>query len=193
MEDEDIKPPPGYQPALHFRYPKIALQIAAVILVVALTPILLIFTAMLQGNKGTLSFILNLNDLLLVVVTIIVTVIIHEAVHGLVYQLLGYKVTYGASLQLLAAYAGAFKQWQKRDHNIAVAAAPLLLLSLLLLPLLALDSRMLVLVGFTALLFNIGGAVGDIYLIWRLARLPRETLVYDLDPTSMLLFLPAND
>jgi hypothetical protein len=183
-------PPTGYQPAERFRYPKLALQIAAIAMLLFATPLLLLLTGFLQGWSGGIAFVAGIGDFALVVLTVAITVVVHECIHGLVYQLFGYRVTYGASWQLMAAYAGAFGQWQQRNHNIAVALAPLLALNLLLLPLLASPSHTLMLVGFTAILFNTGGAVGDIYLTWRLLRLPRATLLYDVNPQTMLLFLP---
>jgi hypothetical protein len=188
-------PLPGYQPATRFEYPRNALQLVAVGLIIGVTPLLLLITWLLQGRPASLPLAVSngLWDLSLVLATIIVTVIIHEGIHGLVYQLFGYKVSYGASLHLFAAYAGAFGQWQRRDHNIVVALAPLILLTLLLIPLLSLAQPVLVLIAFTALLFNIGGAVGDMYLAWYLWRLPRTTLLYDIDAATMLIFLPAHD
>jgi Putative zincin peptidase len=186
-------PPTGYRPATHFRYPKLVLQVAAVVVLLITTPLLLMLTGFLQGGAGGIAFVANPRDLGLAVLTVCITVVVHELIHGLAYQLFGYHVTYGASLQLMAAYAGAFGQWQRRDHNIVVALAPLLVLTALLLPLLASSSPTLVLVGFTALLFNTGGAVGDLYLAGRLLRLPRAALLYDVDPQTMLIFLPAEN
>ncbi|MFL5800809.1 MAG: DUF3267 domain-containing protein [Roseiflexaceae bacterium] len=185
-------PPPGYQPAERFQYPKLALQVVAIVVLLITTPLLLILIGFLQGWSGGIAFVAGLRDFGLVVLTVLIIVVVHELIHGLAYQLFGYRVTYGASLQLMAAYAGAFGQWQRRDHNIVVALAPLLVLTTLL-PLLASASPTLVLVGFTALLFNTGGAVGDLYLAWRLLRLPRATLLYDVDPQTMLIFLPAEN
>lgn len=182
-------PPAGYRPAIRFEYPKLALQLAAVAVLIAFTPLLLWLARLLQGGAN-IGFVSGPGDLALVVITIVVTVLVHELIHGLVYQLLGYRVSYGVSLKLIAAYAGAFAQWQRRDHNIVVALAPLLVLNLALLPLLASSSPTLLLIGFTALLFNTGGAVGDVYLAGRLLRLPRATLLYDADTQTMLLYLP---
>lgn len=39
------------------------------------------------------------------------------------------------------------------------------------------------------LLANTPGAVDDMHLAWQLLRLPRQTLLYDLDPARMLAFL----
>jgi hypothetical protein len=189
------EPLPGYQPALKFEYPKLKLQLLAMVLIIVITPCLVVLTWLLQGKPGQFPLPIQptFGDLMAVLATIIITVLVHELIHGLVYQLLGYKVTYGVSLQLMAAYAGAFGQWQQRHDNILVALAPLLLLTLLLIPLLGSSQPSLVLIAFTALLFNTGGAVGDLYLVWRLLRWPAASLLYDVNTSTMLVFLPVAD
>ncbi len=181
-------PPPGYDVALPFEYPRLALQLAATGLVLVLLPFLFGLTWWLQGQFP--MFRLGLVEVGVALMTIIVTVLVHELIHGLTYQLLGYKATYGASLQLLAAYAAAFGQFQRRNHNLLVALAPLFALTTLLLPLLTVSNNLMLLIAFTALLFNASGAVGDLYLSWRLLRLPPTALLYDVDPQTMLIFLP---
>jgi hypothetical protein len=188
-------PPPGYQPALKFEYPKLKLQLIAVALIVDITPFLVFLTWLLQGKPGQFPLQIQggLWDFMVVLLTIVATVVVHEWIHGLVYQLLGYKVSYGVSLRLMAAYAGAFGQWQQRRHNILVALAPLLFLTILLVPFLGSSQPGLVLIAFTALLFNTGGAVGDLYLVWRLLRWPAASILYDVNTTTMLVFLPGRD
>src|SRR5512145_1360015 len=192
MSTSNLIPPPpiGYQPAIPFRYPKLALQLFALILVVIITPLLLVLNWLWHGHPVTPRFLSDPGDTVLVCVTIVATVLVHELIHGLTYRALGYRVTYGVSLRLFAAYAGAFAQFQQRNHNIIVALAPLLVLSLLLLPLLASPNPAVVLFSFTALLFNVGGASGDLYLAWRLLRLPPATRLYDVDVVTMLIFCP---
>jgi hypothetical protein len=189
------EPPPGYQPALKFEYPKLNLQLLAGGLIIVITPCLVVLTWLLQGRPGQFPLPIQptFGDLMIVLATIIITILVHELIHGLVYQLLGYKVSYGVSLQLMAAYAGAFGQWQQRRHNILVALAPLVLLPLLLIPLLSVSQPTLVLIAFTALLFNTGGAVGDLYLVWRLLHWPATSLLYDVNTSTMLVFLPVTD
>src|SRR5262245_37557997 len=99
------EPLPGYQPALRFEYPKIQLQLAAIVFIIIITPLLVVLTCLLQGKPGQFPLPIQptFGDLMTVLATIIVTILIHELIHGLVYQLLGYKVSYGVSLQLLAA------------------------------------------------------------------------------------------
>jgi hypothetical protein len=189
------EPLPGYQPALRFEYPKLQLQLVAIALIIVIAPLLVVLTWLLQGKPGQFPLPIQptLGDLMTVLGTIIVIVLVHELIHGLVYQWLGYKVSYGVSLHLMAAYAGAFGQWQQRRHNILVALAPLLLLTLLLIPLLSASQPKLVLFAFTALLFNTGGAVGDLYLVWRLLRWPAASLLYDVNTSTMLVFLPVRE
>ena len=56
--------------------------------------------------------------------------------------------------------------------------------------LLALSNSTIVLLALASLMMNTGGAVGDLYLVWRLLRLPRETLLYDVDVKTMLIYMP---
>ena len=55
---------------------------------------------------------------------------------------------------------------------------------------LALPNTIIVWLALIALMMNTGGAVGDLYLVWRLLRLPRETLLYDVDVKTMLIYVP---
>lgn len=63
-------PPPGYQPAIRFEYPRLALQIGATALVVVLLPLLLTVTWWLQGRIPL--FRLGVFELGLVILTILV-------------------------------------------------------------------------------------------------------------------------
>lgn len=182
--------PPGYQAAISFTYPKGLLQVVGIAIILAVTPLLIYLTWRLQGNSTEWLTLFRVDYIPLMLVTILLTIIIHELIHGMTYKLLGYQVRYGVSLHLAAAYAGAFGQWQVRNHNIIVALAPLLVITLISIPLLAASNLSIVLIAFTALLFNSSGAVGDLYLTFRLLRLPPTTLLYDVDTKTMLLFLP---
>jgi hypothetical protein len=183
-------PPAGYQPAERFQYPKIKLQIAALVVLALVTPSLLALVWVLQRPSAESPLVLVSGgiDLLPIVGTVLATTTVHELVHGAAYRLLGYRVTFGVSGHLLAAYAAAFDQWQTRNHNLIVALAPLVALTGILLPMLAVESRVVVLVAVTALMMNTAGAVGDLYLAWRLLRMPRATLLYDIDVKTMLIY-----
>ena len=182
-------PPDGYQPAIQFVYPKIKLNLASIFLLLITIPILLVVSWLLRGLPPDFLYLHTMWELPLIVVTLIVTITVHELVHGLTYRWLGYHVTYGISWQLFAAYAAAFGQFQTRNHNLLVALTPLCGLTMLLLPLLSVSHPTIALLGFIAILFNISGSVGDIYLAWRLLNLPPQTLMYDQDVTTMLIYL----
>ncbi|GAB4207498.1 MAG: hypothetical protein OHK0022_35850 [Roseiflexaceae bacterium] len=184
-------PPVGYASPLRFRYPVAALQVASILLLVVAAPLLALLTFLLRGDLAAIPPVLALADVGLLLATIVVTVLVHELVHGLAYQALGYRVSYGVSLRLVAAYAAAFGQWQRRNHNLLVALAPLLVMTPLLLLLIVLGSPAMARLGFAALLFNSAGAVGDLYLAYRLLRAPAATLLYDADPKTMWMAFPA--
>ncbi|MCP4427500.1 MAG: DUF3267 domain-containing protein [Chloroflexi bacterium] len=183
-------PPPGYAPAVRFEYPKRPLQITGTIFALILMPSLLFLTTWLNDSGLSGVFDKGLLGVVIMVSTIAITILAHELTHGLVYQLLGYQVTYGADLKLMAAYAAAFGQFQKRSHNLLVALAPLIVLTPLFVALLNAANTTITLIAYTGLLFNTSGAVGDLYLTWRLLRWPSGSLLYDVDPATMLVYLP---
>ncbi len=174
-----------------FEYPKRPLQITGTLIALLLLPLLLFVTALMGGDVGGM-FGKGVGGALIMLAAILFAIILHELVHGLFFRLFGYDVSYGVNLKLVAAYAAAFGQFQKRNHIIPVALAPLLLLTLLFLPLLGAADTAVSLIAFTGLLFNSSGAVGDLYLIWRLLHLPPSSLLYDMDAATMLIYLPLH-
>lgn len=187
-ENETMPPPPdGYAPAERFVYPLWPLQIAALLVLIMTGLGLLLF---LGAWHGALNWTFGLGELLLVLLTVLVVIVVHELIHGAVYRWLGYDVSFGIAWKMGAAYAAVFGQFQKRLHNLASAVAPLLVLNAVLFPLLLLPNDTLNLVGFVALLFNTSGAVGDLYLSWRLWRMPAGSLLYDVSPEMMLFYQP---
>jgi len=57
-------------------------------------------------------------------------------------------------------------------------------------PLLLIPNHYVAIFAVITLLINTTGAVGDLYVSWRLLRLPDQTLLYDVDPEQMLIFIP---
>jgi putative zincin peptidase len=186
-------PPPlaGYQPPYRFEYPKIKLQLVGLALLLLVVPPLVWLTWQVQNLPDQGSVVIMPLDLALLLIAVPLTIVIHELIHGLAFRALGYQVTYGVAWHLGAAYAGAFGQFQQRRHMFVVALAPLFVLTAGLLPLLAFPSRAVVIGAFMGLVLNIGGAVGDLYLVWRLLRLPRGALLYDVDTNNMFILEPA--
>lgn len=189
-----IPPPPsGYRAPKRFAYPMAMLH---VISLVALAASIIAYGILAtQAQRITLSQLLpqGLLELVIALLVFPAVILLHEATHGLTYQLLGYRVSYGLAPELGAAYAAAFGQFQKRGHNLIAAIMPLLVITLIGVPLLTVpDNRLLALVMFVALLVNTSGAVGDVYIIWRLLRMPPGTLLYDVSVEQMLIYEPAD-
>ena len=183
-------PPAGYAPPVRFVYPRRGLQWGSVGLMVLTLPGLFWWTNWWHFAAAYRLLNLSTLDALLMFLIVILTIIVHEAIHGLVYARLGYKVTYGLSGQLGAAFAAAFQQFQTRNHNLVVALAPLLVLTSLGLLLLTSSNLLVQRLGFTIALFNTGGAIGDLYLPYRLLRLPQQALLYDANEREMYILLP---
>jgi hypothetical protein len=183
-------PPAGYGTPIKFVYPRRVLQVGSLVLIGLALPALFWWTN--RWNFAAAYRLLNVSflDAVVMLITVIVTIFIHEGIHGLVYARLGYKVTYGVSERLDAAFAAAFQQFQSRNHNIIVALAPLFVLTLVGLLLLTIPDLAVQRIAFTIVLFNTGGSIGDLYLTWRLLRLPPKTLLYDANKDEMYILLP---
>jgi len=102
---------------------------------------------------------------------------IHEAVHAAVILLLGGRPRFGLKLPL-AAYCTAPNQLFTRNGYLAVALAPLVVLTLAgaVVIWLAPDVGACLLFGFVG---NVAGAVGDLVVSGEIARLPAATLIAD--------------
>lgn len=188
----DAPPPPaGYRAPYSFVYPKLGMNIGAVAMVLVLIPLLAGFTWLLQG-KSPLSGSTGLSGwrvLLFSLGVAAVTIVVHELIHGLAYRILGYRVSYGIYWKL-GFYTAALRQFQQRDHIIVSALAPLVLLTVVMLPLLAIPNSLILEVAFIVLLVNTSGAVGDLYFTWRLWHVPRRTLAYDTDSSHSYVYEP---
>lgn len=180
--------PPGYRTPYSLVYPKLGVTLGALALALVLIPLLGVIIWLLRGSI-TLSGRIDLGVALWCLLVGTITIIVHELIHGLVFRLLGYRVSFGVYWKL-GFYTSALGQFQKRDHVIISAMAPLVLLSLVMLPLLAINNSLVSLAAFFVLLLNTSGASGDLYLTWRLSRMPVNTLVYDTDANHSYIYEP---
>lgn len=189
-----VPPPPGYRESYQFHYPVRMLSGIALLLFVTLCPLLTWGTYLYHTQWNTMPLIESgvelLVALLVFFLTPVVTIVVHELLHGLVLHLLGYRVSYGVAWYLGAAYAAAFRQFVRRDHTIVVALTPLIVLTTLVVPLLSIPNPFVIEGAIIALVVNTSGAVGDVYVVLRLLRMPPGTLFYDLDIQHMLVFEP---
>jgi hypothetical protein len=183
--------PEGYRAPVQFQYPMMQLQIIGI---VGLIASIFSFGALGTQAQGTGLLPRNLIEVVWWLALIPITFVIHELIHGMVYRLFGYRVYYGLSVQLGAAYAAAFGQFQKRWHNLVAALMPLIVITLIGVPVLTVpDSRVLAMSAYLVLLINTSGAVGDLYISYRLLQMPRHTLLYDVSIDRMLIFYPVRN
>lgn len=124
------------------------------------------------------------------IVALIVVAVIHELIHGAVMQYYNKKVTYGVNLAMGAFYTAAFGQFQEIKELVPIAIAPLLVITFVGTPLLFVPVPIVALTVYFVLTVNATGAVGDLYLIWRLQRMPEGTLMYDADLRHWYVFEP---
>lgn len=193
--------PEGYTDPYRFEYPKLLLCVSASVLMIGSIIVYGWLLIGLQGpevlpmvletgpEEGTIVF--DLGEMAIPFLFGFMTVaVIHELLHGVVYQRYGYEVSYGVHWRMGAVYAAVFHQFHSREDDLRVGIAPLVVLTGICLPLLALPSPVLATTAFFVLTLNTAGAVGDIYALWRFYRMPSGTLFYDVTIQHMYVFEP---
>ncbi|WP_135851815.1 DUF3267 domain-containing protein [Halorussus salinus] len=183
-------PPEGYREPVAFSYPSLWLSVGSLVLFVAAFVSFGRLMSALRADSA-LEFTVGPAGIAVVALLSVGTIVVHELVHGAVYRLLGYRVRYGLALNMGAAYAAAFGQFQTRRDNVVVALAPLVVFTVVLTPLLA-GPLVVALGAFLVLVVNTSGAIGDLYLSWRLLRMPEGTLLYDLSARHSYIYYPEN-
>jgi hypothetical protein len=195
--DPPPAPPDGYRSPEPFEYPTLVLLVGAVLLGF---PTIVGFGALFAAAQGpgTFEYLFDVTDtaegfsftlslwrtVVPGLLTLVCVVVAHEAVHGLVYRIRGYEVSYGVAPHVGAFYAAAFDQFQRRN-------APLVVLDAVAIPLLFVPLPTLAFAAYVTLVVNTTAAVGDLYLLSRLRRMPVETLLYDRDVRHMYVYYPV--
>jgi hypothetical protein len=111
----------------------------------------------------------------------------HELCHGLAFQVFGARPRYGFSLRKGVAFASADKYYLTRDAYLIVGLAPLFVITLLTVLLMALTGGELRTVFELAGAMNVGGAVGDMWFVIVCRRYPWDLLVRDFGDGAELL------
>ena len=117
--------------------------------------------------------------LLIGLVGYVVIMVVHELLHGVAFVLWGGKPYYGAKLPI-ALYCGARNQVFPRNYYLVIGLAPFVIITLagiiftLLAPTLS-PYALFALVG------NVSGAAGDLWVVKRLLAQPAEVFVEDLE------------
>lgn len=142
-------------------------------------------------TEGVTTIALDLTGVFItLIITLIVVVIVHELIHGAVMQYYGREVTYGVNLRMGAFYTAAFGQFQEIDELRPIALAPLVVITGAIIPLLFVQIPIIAITAYLVLVVNTTGAVGDMYVLWRLRRMPKGTLMYDANLHHWYVFEP---
>ena len=107
-----------------------------------------------------------------------VYIILHEAVHGIVMRRFSdAKVRFGFTG--LYAYAGS-DAYYCRKHYIIIALAPIVVWGVVLGIVNVLVPEDWFYVVYMIQMTNVSGAAGDLYVSWKMSRLPADILVQDV-------------
>ncbi|MDX9956587.1 MAG: DUF3267 domain-containing protein, partial [Anaerolineae bacterium] len=119
-------------------------------------------------------------QMFLTVAMLLMTLVSHELLHGLALRYYGAKPTYGILWKALMFYATAAGHAFRRNAYVVIALAPLVGLSVLGLLLLMLPLPVwLALPVVLCAAFNVGSAVGDLWLVRVASRYPHSAYIVD--------------
>lgn len=148
----------------------------------------------LRPDVAAASLILDLGDagglrtILVVLLITFVTIVLHEGIHGLAFIVFG-KVRPTFGFRWIYAFAAAPGNFIPRDRYLPVALAPLVVLSLVGVALMAVVPAQWLTAILLACVVNASGSVADLWVAWLLLRLPAEALASDLGE-KIELYLP---
>lgn len=109
----------------------------------------------------------------------LLVLLLHELIHAAVILLVGHKPRLGAKLDKGVLYATADGAYFRRSEFIAVALAPLVVITLAGLALIALLPDRIGFYVSLAVILNAGGAIGDLWMAWVVLRHAPSVLVRD--------------
>lgn len=115
--------------------------------------------------------------LIVMCVLLMLYIVLHEAVHGIVMRhYCSAKVKFG--ITGMYAFAGS-KGYYCRRHYTVIALAPIVVWGVVLLIANFCVNESWFYVVYFIQAANISGAAGDLYVSWRMSRLPEDILVQD--------------
>jgi hypothetical protein len=124
---------------------------------------------------------------LVILFALLAVLSLHELCHGLAFQFFGARPRYGFNLRKGVAFASADRYYLTRDAYLIVGLAPLVVISLFSVVLMALVGGELRTVIELAGAMNFGGAVGDMWFAIVCRRYPWTLLVRDFGDGAELL------
>lgn len=126
------------------------------------------------------------------IIGLVAYIFLHEGVHGFFIKMFsGRKPFYGKDLKAGMFYAGSRCFFTKSAY-VAIALSPFVIWGIvlaLLLRDLAVATPQFWWYLYAIQMFNFSGAVGDLYITWRMLRMPKGVLVQD-DGIVMRFYVP---
>lgn len=186
-------PPEGYRSPYEFHYSQVHLLAGSAVLLAAVVAALLAYAALpgrslgVDVETGPEGVAIEMNAAALLAAP--ATVVAHEAIHAAVARALGYRVSWGVTW--MVAYVLVAERYISRRDMALVAVAPLVVLSGVGVAGLLAGGPTVAGMATVLLVVNTSGVVGDLYLLYRTARLPPGSLFYDVDVNTMLIYEPA--
>ncbi len=181
--------PDGYQSVYVINLAKnkllaVVLNLAALAVVLLSFWLLGIFTKWVHSDlSGTaISIKFGVPDIIFLLFLVILNLIVHELIHGVFFWFITRsKPVFGLSLSY--AFAAAPEWYIPKRLYWIIGLAPLILIGLAGLLVIAIGPPAWILPALVVTGFNTGGAVGDIWIIYRLLRTSSTCLVNDTGHT----------
>lgn len=177
--------PDGYQEIYSLDLSKnlraqLALNGAALILILVFGWLFVGISNVLTSEAwvGNLTTLLGRDYLLMILIALILMPILHEAVHGILFWRYTRQIP-KFGLRLGYAYAAAPEWYLSPDQYLVVALAPFSALSVIGIALMLVIPSSILPALIIFLTLNAGGSVGDMFVVWKITRLPKNLLIND--------------
>ncbi len=193
MTDSPTHLPDAYQEVLYWKLSHhnkllIALNVVGLALMLGA---LSAFTAWANvWQPGGLHDDLNIVQIVLTLISVVLVMVLHELVHGIALKAYGARPKYGVLWQQMMFYATAPNHAFRRNAYLVIALAPLVGISVVgfVLLMLPLPGWLLWLIGLCAAV-NVGGAVGDMWLVRVALGYPARAYIVD-EQDGVRVFMP---
>ncbi len=177
--------PVNYQPVYIINLAKnkvlaVVLNLAALVIVLLSFWLLGIFTKWIHPDlSGTaISIKFGLSDIIFLLLLVILNLIVHELIHGVFFWFITRsKPVFGLSLSY--AFAAAPEWYIPKRQYWIIGLAPLIIIGLVGLLIIAIGPTAWMLPALVVTGINTGGAVGDMWIIYRLLLTDPTCLVND--------------
>ncbi|MBR6953805.1 MAG: DUF3267 domain-containing protein [Clostridia bacterium] len=175
--------PEGYREILHLDLQKdkktaTVVNVLAVVLAVVLGIVFHLMVPISSFFRTTGDLAADLLRLLVLLVAMAAYIVLHELTHAAAMKCFGgVQVKFGFTG--IYAFAGSEKDYFDRPAYRIIALAPVVVWGVIFALLMALLPREWFWTMAWLQLTNVSGAAGDLYVTWKLHKVPRDTLVRD--------------